>query len=230
MPKKTYFVGVDIAAANFTASIYKSPKQKGVTKEGFVNTVDGYTAFISWLESHKIHPSSCIICMEATGVYGEDIAHFLVTQGFTVSVEPPLKVKRAFDLIGHKTDPVDSRQIAEYAYRFRDELTFWRPKRGNHRKDQTPSHCQRALHQTERCDPKCPGSLCQACCSGIADPRGPRPDAERTETTHHRDRQRTCSPYLQASCDLAHDQSIEESAGIRSSVVVNVNSSNRRIS
>ena len=66
--------------------------------------------------------------MEATGVYGEGIAHFLVSQGYKVSVEPPLKVKRAFDPIGHKTDPVDSRQIAEYAYRYRDELHFWQPK------------------------------------------------------------------------------------------------------
>lgn len=128
MTRKMYYVGVDIAAADFTASIYQPPKQPIQTQEGFANTFDGYITFISWLESRKLNPSSCIICMEATGVYGEGIAHFLVTQGFTVSVEPPLKVKRAFDPVGHKTDAVDSRQIAEYAYRFRDELTIWHPK------------------------------------------------------------------------------------------------------
>ncbi len=95
---------------------------------GFANIVDGFIMFVSWLESCRVKPSHCIICMEATGVYDEDIAHFLVTQGFTVSVEPPLKVKRAFNPVGHKTDPVDSRQIAEYAYRFHDELTLWQPK------------------------------------------------------------------------------------------------------
>lgn len=45
-----------------------------------------------------------------------------------LSVEPPLKVKRAFDPSGHKTDPVDSRQIAESAYRYSDDLRFGQPK------------------------------------------------------------------------------------------------------
>ncbi len=128
MTKMMYCVGLDIAAADFTASIYQSPEHPVVTQGAFANTVDGFITFVSWLESHAIHPSHCVICMEATGVYGEAVAHFLFTQGFRVSVEPPLKVKRAFDPVGHKTDPVDSRQIAEYAYRFRDELTFWQPK------------------------------------------------------------------------------------------------------
>lgn len=128
MTKNIYFVGIDIAADNFVASIYQSPKQPVTTKEGFDNTIDGFNMLITWLETQKINPTNCVTCLEATGVYGEGIAHFLVTQGFRVSVEPPLKVKRAFDPIGHKTDPVDSKQIAEYAYRYSDELRFWRPK------------------------------------------------------------------------------------------------------
>lgn len=128
MTKKSYFVGIDIAAADFVASIYQTPEQPITTKEGFANTFDGFIIFSSWLESQKLNPTNCIICMEATGVYSEGIAHYLVTHGFKVSVEPPLKVKRAFDPIGHKTDSVDSRQIAEYAYRFIDELRFWQPK------------------------------------------------------------------------------------------------------
>jgi transposase len=128
MTKKLYFVGLDIAAADFVASIYQSPEHPVTTKEGFANTFDGFIAFSSWLESQKVNPTNCIVCMEATGVYSEGIAHFLATRGFKVSVEPPLKVKRAFDPIGHKTDPVDSRQIAEFAYRFSDELKFWQPK------------------------------------------------------------------------------------------------------
>lgn len=128
MTKNIYFVGIDIAADNFVASIYQSPEKPVVTKEGWENTFDGFNAFVSWLTEQGINTKNSIICMEATGVYGEGIAHFLVSQHYQVSVEPPLKVKRAFDPIGHKTDPVDSRQIAEYAYRFRDELRFWQPK------------------------------------------------------------------------------------------------------
>jgi len=128
MTKNIYFVGIDIAADNFVASIYQSPEKPVVTKEGWGNTFDGFNAFVSWLTEQGINTKNSIICMEATGVYGEGLAHFLVSQHYQVSVEPPLKVKRAFDPVGHKTDPVDSRQIAEYAYRFRDELRFWQPK------------------------------------------------------------------------------------------------------
>jgi len=128
MAKNVYFVGLDIACDDFVASIYQSPKQSVITKEGIENTLDGFNVFIPWLKEHGLSKTNCIICMEATGVYNEAIAHYLASQGFRVSVEPPLKVKRAFDPVGHKTDPVDSRQIAEYAYRYSDELRFWQPK------------------------------------------------------------------------------------------------------
>jgi len=128
MAKNVYSVGLDIACDDFVASIYQSPKQSIITKEGIENTFEGFNVFILWLKEHGLSKTNCIVCMEATGVYNEAIAHYLVSQGFRVSVEPPLKVKRAFDPVGHKTDAVDSKQIAEYAYRYSDELRFWQPK------------------------------------------------------------------------------------------------------
>lgn len=68
-----------------------------------------------------------VVCMEATGVYGQALAYFLVTHKYRVSVEPPLKVKRAFPTHGHKNDITDSEHLAEYAYRFYDELHIWKP-------------------------------------------------------------------------------------------------------
>ena len=73
-------------------------------------------------------PENSVICMEATGVYDEVLTHFLSANQYVVSVEPPLKVKRAFKPEGSKSDPVDSTQIAEYAYRFWDQLSFWQPR------------------------------------------------------------------------------------------------------
>ena len=128
MLKNTFFIGLDIACDNFVASIYESPEKKIITKEAIENNPDGFTVLVNWLRQYGIDSSNCIICMEATGVYSEACSHYLAANGFKVSVEPPLKVKRAFDPVGHKTDPVDSRQIAEYAYRYTDELKFWRPK------------------------------------------------------------------------------------------------------
>jgi len=128
MKKNLFFIGLDISKDDFAASIYETPGKSVITKVAIPNKPKGFSQLISWLKEHHITKSNCCICMEATGVYSQAIAYYLLFQGFPVSVEPPLKVKRAFDPIGHKTDPVDSQQIAEYAYRFQDELTTWKPK------------------------------------------------------------------------------------------------------
>jgi len=128
MQKNKFFIGLDIACDDFVASIYESPEKQLITKEAIENNPDGFSTFVNWLKVHNINNSNSVICMEATGVYSEACAHYLAANGFRVSVEPPLKVKRAFDPVGHKTDPIDSRQIAEYAYRYSDELRFWQPR------------------------------------------------------------------------------------------------------
>jgi len=128
MKKNLFFIGLDISKADFAASIYKTPGQSIITKEAIPNDRKGFEMLLVWLNDYQIDKTNCRICMEATGVYSQAIAYYLLFQGFPVSIEPPLKFKRAFDPVGHKTDPVDSKQIAEYAYRFQDELTSWKPR------------------------------------------------------------------------------------------------------
>jgi len=65
--------------------------------------------------------------MEATGVYCDRLCYFLASREFALVVEAPHKVKMAFSKLT-KSDSVDSRQIAENAYRFKDELKLWKPK------------------------------------------------------------------------------------------------------
>lgn len=121
------FIGIDIASETLAVSIYRSPDQQVLTKDAIANNEQGFEMLLAWFKEQRITCSGSVICMEATGVYGEAVTHYIAAHGFRVAIEPPLKVKRAFDQDGHKTDPVDSRQIAEYAYRFFDELRFWRP-------------------------------------------------------------------------------------------------------
>lgn len=122
------YIGIDVAAETFTVSIFRSPETQVITKGPLSNSAEGFSSLIEWLRTQQATPSTSIVCMEATGVYGETLTHYLCAQGFSAAVEPPLKVKRAFNPSGHKTDAVDSAQIAEYAYRFFDELKVWQPK------------------------------------------------------------------------------------------------------
>lgn len=134
MNRPIYYIGLDLAADSFTAAIFTTPVPEGsirkkplCVREQIINSHDGFCSFDQWLQTHKVTPGNSVVCLEATGVYGEALCYYLAAKGYQVAVEPPQKVKRAFDESGHKTDVVDSRQIAEYAYRFVDELNFWQP-------------------------------------------------------------------------------------------------------
>ena len=129
MDKPTYFVGIDIASGTFTSAVGKMGKkwEIAVRSAEFLNNNDGFPQYLKWLQAHGIKPTNSILCMEATGVYNEKLAYFLAAHQYRFAIEPPLKVKRSFPTAGHKSDPVDSCQISEYAYRFFDELTLWSP-------------------------------------------------------------------------------------------------------
>jgi transposase len=131
MDKPRFFVGIDIASATFTSAVGSMDEhwQIVVKPATFGNEFESFGKYLSWLQEHGIQADNCVICMEATGVYNEVLAHFLIANGYAVAIEPPLKVKRAFKPEGHKSDPVDSAQIGEYAYRFWDELSLWAPRK-----------------------------------------------------------------------------------------------------
>ena len=125
MQKPENYVGIDVASTSFYAAVGKTINDDWHMLEKprkFENEYDSLPQFLAWLQQHHIKPQNAIICMEATGVYNEVLAHFLVTNGYALAIQPPLEVKRAFKPVGHKSDPVDSGQIAEYAFRFFDEF------------------------------------------------------------------------------------------------------------
>jgi transposase len=122
------FVGVDIASASFMACAGIVPWKITVKPVKFENTEDGFVSFLDWLKQHNLSPESTVVCMEATGVYGEGLAYFLHASGHTVAVEPPLNIQRKFPVNSSKTDELDCQYIAEYACRYADKLSLWQPR------------------------------------------------------------------------------------------------------
>ena len=122
-----HYIGIDISSKDFAGSIFLSPNLPFQTRENFTNNPEGFDSFQKWLNEQGIRPQGSVICLEATGVYTESLCYSLVAKGYKVAVEAPLKVKRSFNVKGHKNDKVDSRKIAEYAYRYYDELRYWQP-------------------------------------------------------------------------------------------------------
>jgi transposase len=123
-----YSVGVDIASSTFTVAVGEMPWQVVLKPQMFENTEDGYQTLLAWFAEHHLSVSETVVCMEATGVYSEGLAYFLYAKGYRVAVQSPLEVKRTFKPYGPKSDAVDSLQIAEYACRHTDKLSFWKPR------------------------------------------------------------------------------------------------------
>lgn len=129
MKHPQYSVGIDISSESFTVSISSKPGVSLYEAKDYDNNMEGFEQLAIWFKSLRIRTSDMIICMEATGVYAELLCHYLYEHKYRVAVEHPLKVKRAFKITGHKTDAVDSLQIAEYAIRFYDSLKTWEPRK-----------------------------------------------------------------------------------------------------
>jgi len=126
-----YYTGIDISAEFFTVSCLEVECKKITTFDNFENSAEGFRKFLKEINKISKDKSKFIIGMEATGVYGEKLAHFIYGNGYKLVIENPLKVKKSFGLSGKKSDAIDSRRIAEYLYRFNDELKFWQPKHEN---------------------------------------------------------------------------------------------------
>ena len=128
MPKASYFVGIDISSEYFTVSILQDPKNPILTGIDFSNEISGFENFADLLSEKLIPKDKVAICMETTGVYSEKICYYLHNNEYPVYSEQPNKVKKAFNVNRHKTDSVDSEQIAEYIYRFEDRAQQWQPR------------------------------------------------------------------------------------------------------
>lgn len=120
-------IGIDVGSESVSVAVMHSVAQKEKQEQKFGNSSDGFEELHQWLRENKVRPDQSVVVMEATGVYGESLCYYLCSRRYTVAVEPPLKVKRAFQHSAHKNDMVDARQIAEYGHRFYDELQYWSP-------------------------------------------------------------------------------------------------------
>jgi transposase len=115
-------VGIDISKKTFDVALLKGDRPKNGK---FKNTPDGFTMFARWLrkeEAEGVH-----VCMEATWIYGENLATYLHDAGYVVSVVNPAKIKgfAQSELTRTKTDKADAGLIARFCRAMRPEP--WQP-------------------------------------------------------------------------------------------------------
>ncbi len=107
-------LGIDIAKSTFEVALLPAGYCGKPRHKQFANSADGFEKLRAWLEERGT--SQVHACLEATGVYGDDLARFLHQAGHRVSVVNPARIK-AFaqsQLSRNKTDKADAAQIAHF--------------------------------------------------------------------------------------------------------------------
>lgn len=105
------YLGIDIAKSKFDAALLLEEKFK---TKSFTNNAKGFTALMTWLDKYDI--SGLHVCMEATGIYGEQLSYFLNDRSVKVSVINPTRIKGfgQSELSRNKTDEADAKMIARF--------------------------------------------------------------------------------------------------------------------
>ena len=116
-------LGLDVARLTVEACLLQEPEPSALRT--FPNTSSGFGELQDWLTAQGL--SQVHACLEATGRYGQPLAHFLYTQGHQVSVVNPAQIHyyARSQLRRAKTDKLDAALIAHFCAHQRPRL--WEP-------------------------------------------------------------------------------------------------------
>ena len=121
-----YYIGIDIAKDTLD---WAAINQQGVLLR--IHTPNTVTGIKTALQQLKALPGwgQAVFCMEHTGIYNAHLLDFLHQLHLPIWLESSLQIKQAGGMQRGKNDTVDAQRIAEYAYRFRDQIRLWEPPR-----------------------------------------------------------------------------------------------------
>jgi transposase len=121
-------IGIDVSKAKLHCSLLTDSHQKKAKNKTAENTPAGFRALLEWACRHgKCEATDLHFIMEATGVYHEALAEFLVEVGCKVAVANPFQVKKFAESHGFRTknDQHDGLVLALFGHE--RQLPAWSP-------------------------------------------------------------------------------------------------------
>jgi transposase len=128
-------VGVDISKDTFNArfgTIDTAQDSVLSSDKSFKNQFSGFKQLLTWVKKSIVSTDvPLVFVMEATGVYYEHLAHFLLQNDCSVAVVLPNKIKNYTKSLSSKskTDPLDAAVITRFG--LERQLTLWTPPTGS---------------------------------------------------------------------------------------------------
>lgn len=126
-----YSVGLDVTGEDIKfciSTIDYCQEVKVLSRLTILNKQAGFAqASIRINQCHKEKKIPLILCMEATGVYHENCAHFFYDKAFQVSIILPNKSKKYFQCSGlkSKNDQIDAQGLAQMGAE--QKPPYWKP-------------------------------------------------------------------------------------------------------
>ncbi|MEM9681215.1 MAG: IS110 family transposase [Bacteroidota bacterium] len=123
-------VGIDISKDDFKVFFYRLT-QTGESKvrgsRAFKNTSVGFVAFDKWIEKNRKADLPVRFTLEATGIYHENLAHFLENKGHHVSIVLANQAKAYAKSLNlkSKTDAMDAKMLGQMG--LERDLQQWKP-------------------------------------------------------------------------------------------------------
>jgi transposase len=116
------YVGIDVSKLKLDVFIRESQVHRV-----FKNDLNGFELLVKWLQEQTRQPlQSILVCFEHTGLYSMPLAIFMEERKIPFAMLPSLEIKRSLGITRGKNDFVDSKRIAEFAYRYRDKISVTR--------------------------------------------------------------------------------------------------------
>lgn len=112
----TFYSGIDVSKDKLDVAL-TIDGNKILSTATFQNSILGFQKLSVWIEKHAKNVTNVHFCIEATGIYHEEIAEFLCDkENFVVSVVNPFQPKSFAQsrLLRTKNDKVDANLLATY--------------------------------------------------------------------------------------------------------------------
>jgi transposase len=123
-----FFVGIDVSKNELDFAVQQG--RELLFHREIANEPEVIKAFFKELRKLPgFDFSKAIFCMEHTGIYNNHLLSCLHKTKAGICLEAATQIKSSLGNIRGKNDKIDSIRIAGYAYKQRQELRLWEPKR-----------------------------------------------------------------------------------------------------
>ena len=126
--KFTYYIGVDVSKNKLDVAVFKS--KDFVYHKVIGNNTADINQFLKELKQQEgFSLTDALFCMEHTGIYNNPLLVSLHKKQGNLCLESATQIKNSLGNLRGKNDKIDAIRIGEYAYKNREEIKLWTPKR-----------------------------------------------------------------------------------------------------